>query len=55
MSSSRRKSEIVTLQFGEYANHVGAHFWNFQDELIGLASSISERDEDDSDDDSDDE
>ena len=51
MSSSRRKSEIVTLQFGEYANHVGAHFWNFQDELIGLASSISERDEDDSDDD----
>ena len=53
MSSSRRKSEIVTLQFGEYANHVGAHFWNFQDELIGLASSISERDEDE--DDSDDE
>jgi hypothetical protein len=51
MSSSRRKSEIVTLQFGEYANHVGAHFWNFQDELIGLASSISERDDDDSDDD----
>ena len=55
MSSSRRKSEIVTLQFGEYANHVGAHYWNFQDELIGLASSISERDEDEDDDDSDDE
>ena len=37
--SSSFKSEIVTLQFGEYANHVGAHFWNFQDELIGLSTA----------------
>ena len=42
MSSSRRKSEIVTVQFGEYANHVGAHFWNFQDELIGLSTPSEE-------------
>lgn len=29
--------EIVTIQVGDYANYVGSHFWNFQDELIGLA------------------
>jgi hypothetical protein len=22
--------EIITLQFGNFANHVGAHFWNIQ-------------------------
>lgn len=22
--------EVITLQFGSYANHVGAHFWNLQ-------------------------
>lgn len=30
--------EIVTIQVGEFANFVGSHFWNFQDELVGLAS-----------------
>ena len=25
------------MQFGEYANYVGSHFWNFQDELAGPA------------------
>ncbi|CAH2076339.1 unnamed protein product [Thlaspi arvense] len=30
--------EIVTIQVGEFANFVGSHFWNFQDELLGLAS-----------------
>ena len=30
--------EIITLQFGNYSNHVGAHFWNFQDELCGRLS-----------------
>ncbi|EFJ35231.1 hypothetical protein SELMODRAFT_79429 [Selaginella moellendorffii] len=30
--------EIATLQIGAYANFVGAHFWNFQDELLGLAA-----------------
>lgn len=31
--------EIVTIQVGDYANFVGSHFWNFQDELLGLADS----------------
>ncbi|VVB09986.1 unnamed protein product [Arabis nemorensis] len=30
--------EIVTIQVGEFANFIGSHFWNFQDELLGLAS-----------------
>ncbi|CAH8391839.1 unnamed protein product [Eruca vesicaria subsp. sativa] len=30
--------EIVTIQVGDFANFVGSHFWNFQDELLGLAS-----------------
>ncbi|XP_031743901.1 protein misato homolog 1 isoform X2 [Cucumis sativus] len=30
--------ELVTVQVGEFANFVGSHFWNFQDELIGLAA-----------------
>lgn len=29
--------EVVTVQVGGFANFVGAHFWNFQDELLGLA------------------
>ncbi|ONH96575.1 hypothetical protein PRUPE_7G138000 [Prunus persica] len=29
--------ELVTLQVGSFANFVGSHFWNFQDELNGLA------------------
>ncbi|GAB4822173.1 hypothetical protein N2152v2_009219 [Parachlorella kessleri] len=28
--------EVITLQLGGFANYVGAHFWNFQDELLGL-------------------
>ncbi|XP_031102792.1 protein misato homolog 1 [Ipomoea triloba] len=32
--------EIVTIQFGSYANFIGSHFWNFQDELHGLADSF---------------
>ena len=27
--------EILTLQFGSYANHIGTHFWNIQDEMLG--------------------
>lgn len=30
--------EIITIQIGGYANFVGSHFWNFQDELLGLES-----------------
>ncbi|KAK3140103.1 hypothetical protein QOZ80_5AG0395890 [Eleusine coracana subsp. coracana] len=30
--------EVVTVQVGGFANFVGAHFWNFQDELLGLAN-----------------
>lgn len=22
--------EVLTLQFGSFANYVGAHYWNFQ-------------------------
>ncbi|KAK7367506.1 hypothetical protein VNO80_09518 [Phaseolus coccineus] len=33
--------EIVTLQVGDFANFVGSHFWNFQDELLGLAGDPS--------------
>ncbi|KAL5206520.1 hypothetical protein ABZP36_034729 [Zizania latifolia] len=29
--------EVVTVQVGGFANYVGSHFWNFQDELLGLA------------------
>lgn len=29
----------MTVQVGEFANFVGSHFWNFQDELIGLAAA----------------
>ena len=25
--------ELLTLQFGPYSNHIGAHYWNAQDEL----------------------
>ncbi|XP_027114786.1 uncharacterized protein [Coffea arabica] len=31
--------EIVTIQVGGYANFIGSHFWNFQDELLGLADT----------------
>ncbi|CAL1408740.1 unnamed protein product [Linum trigynum] len=29
--------EVVTIQVGGFANFVGSHYWNFQDELLGLA------------------
>eukprot|EP00898_Chlorokybus_atmophyticus_P008192 jgi/Chlat1/8374/Chrsp80S00638 len=40
--------EVVTLQFGTYANFVGAHFWNIQDELLGLADQMGVEQEIDS-------
>ncbi|XP_014519399.1 protein misato homolog 1 isoform X1 [Vigna radiata var. radiata] len=33
--------EIVTVQVGDFANFVGSHFWNFQDEMLGLAGDPS--------------
>lgn len=27
----------MTIQVGGFANYIGSHFWNFQDELLGLA------------------
>lgn len=27
---SSHLGEVITLQFGNYANWTGAHFWNFQ-------------------------
>lgn len=32
--------EVVTIQVGDFANYVGSHFWNFQDELLGLAGDL---------------
>ena len=31
MSQTR---EILTLQFGNYANYIGAHWWNIQVHII---------------------
>lgn len=28
--------EVLTLQLGHFSNHVGAHFWNFQDEIAAV-------------------
>ncbi|KAL5705090.1 hypothetical protein ACHQM5_023435 [Ranunculus cassubicifolius] len=33
--------EIITIQIGDYANFIGSHFWNIQDELLGLAEEPS--------------
>ena len=33
---SAKMREILTVSLGNYANHVNAHYWNFQDELAGL-------------------
>ncbi|XP_059457736.1 uncharacterized protein LOC132187442 isoform X1 [Corylus avellana] len=33
--------EVVTIQVGSFANFIGSHFWNFQDELLGLAEDPS--------------
>jgi len=40
--------EIVTLQFGDYANYVGTHFWNLQESSFCYSSNgtISELDPD---------
>ena len=29
--------ELVTIQLGGYANYVGSHYWNIQDELLGYS------------------
>ncbi|CAK9254396.1 unnamed protein product, partial [Sphagnum jensenii] len=34
--------EIVQVQVGNYANFVGAHFWNFQDEALGISGQGEE-------------
>jgi hypothetical protein len=33
--------EVVTLQFGHYANHVGAHLWNMHEAQLDYHSSSS--------------
>ena len=30
---SESKGEQLTIQLGHYANYVGTHYWNFQDEV----------------------
>jgi hypothetical protein len=34
------QNEIITLQFGHYANFVGSHYWNIQDELISRNEAL---------------
>ena len=34
--------EVVTLQLGRFANYVGAHLWNLQDEAAGHAAAAGE-------------
>jgi hypothetical protein len=29
-------TQVISLSFGNYANHVGAHFWNSEEELRTL-------------------
>uniref|UniRef100_A0A251SE13 Tubulin/FtsZ, GTPase domain-containing protein n=2 Tax=Helianthus annuus TaxID=4232 RepID=A0A251SE13_HELAN len=36
LSDEQSMKELVTFQVGSYANFIGSHFWNFQDELLGL-------------------
>jgi len=33
------RREVITLQVGSFANYVGAHYWNLQDEAAGLAEA----------------
>lgn len=32
--TTSNNGEIITLQFGHYANFIGTHFWNIQDESL---------------------
>lgn len=32
--------EILTLQFGNYANYIGAHWWNIQVSIFKLYSKL---------------
>ncbi|KAG1679962.1 hypothetical protein FOA52_007026 [Chlamydomonas sp. UWO 241] len=32
-------NELITLQLGGYANYVGSHYWNVQDEHLGYTES----------------
>lgn len=36
--------EVLTLQIGNFANHVGTHFWNFQDEIAGRGEGVADDD-----------
>ena len=33
--------EVLTVSLGNYANHVNAHYWNFQDELAGIQTGTA--------------
>ncbi|CAE6950206.1 MSTO1, partial [Symbiodinium natans] len=37
--------EVITLQFGHFANHVGAHYWNLQDEAAAQEESAGDDEE----------
>jgi hypothetical protein len=34
--------EHITIQLGNYANYVGTHFWNYQDELYLRLNNVDE-------------
>ncbi|CRL04367.1 CLUMA_CG017460, isoform A [Clunio marinus] len=34
--------EIITLQFGNFANHVGCHFWNIQENSFNYDPTVSD-------------
>jgi len=33
--------EVLTLQLGSFSNHVGTHFWNFQDEIAAAEADMA--------------
>jgi hypothetical protein len=38
----------ITIQVGNYANYIGAHFWNFQDEIYSTCQDTQEETGEDS-------
>jgi hypothetical protein len=32
--------EVITLQLGNFANHVGAHYWNIQVSRMGRCCTV---------------
>ena len=43
MSYEKEDRAVITLQFGNYSNYVGSHFWNIQEAGFVYSSSPSEK------------